>query len=179
MRQITIFDKKFKLFIPYKNIHKAVNRIAKSLDNDYNAHKNPVFISILNGAFMFSGDLLKEINFPCNISFIKVSSYLNDESSGKIKELIGLNEDLKNKHVVILEDIIDTGLTINFIYERLQAMHPASLKIAALFLKEHTLKKEVKIDYLGMTVPSKFLIGYGLDYNGFGRNYRDLFIDIG
>jgi hypoxanthine phosphoribosyltransferase len=134
-----------------------------------------LFISLLNGSFMFTADLLKRLPFACNISFIKLASYEGDKSTGEVKQLLGLKENIEGRTVVVLEDIVDSGTTMAQLMQSLQAMKPAELKICSMFFKPGACKIPIKIDYLGMEIPNHFVVGYGLDYNNFGRNYPDLY----
>jgi len=139
------------------------------------AEKDVLFLGILNGAFMFASDLLKRITFTCSISFLKLVSYKGTSSAGSVNRLIGLNEDIAGKTVVILEDIIDSGLTIENTMKQLKGYEPEEIKIAALLVKRENISKEVVIDYAGIEIPNDFVIGYGLDYNGYGRNLKDIY----
>jgi len=147
------------------------------INNDY-PDEEVLFVGILNGAFMFSADLVKRIRLKCQISFVKLTSYTGDSSSGSVRELIGLMDDIKGKHVIILEDIVETGLTLETIVKLLKPMKPASLKIATLLFKPQAYQKNLKLDYIGLEIPNEFIIGYGLDYNGYGRNYEDIYTTI-
>ncbi len=174
MCSITIFDKHFKLFISNKKIIGAVQQMADKINKDLSKH-DVLFIGILNGAFMFASDLFKRINFECRISFLKLMSYEGISSLGTAKRLIGLNEDIAGKTVVVVEDIIDSGITLDTVIKQLSGYKPAEIKIASLFVKPKSYKKKIKIDYLGFEVPNNFLVGYGLDYNGYGRNLTDIY----
>jgi len=149
-------------------------RIATEINRDYNG-SSPVFVAVLNGSFMFAADLLKLIKLPCSISFTKLSSYQGTESTEKVQTLIGINEDITAKKIIILEDIIDTGITLNSFMNSLKKHQPAEIKIATLLFKPDAFKKDFKIDYIGMHIPNDFIVGYGLDYNGFGRNLPDIY----
>jgi hypoxanthine phosphoribosyltransferase len=138
--------------------------------------KKPLFICLLNGSFIFAADLLKRLDFSCIITFVKLRSYVGSESSGTVQEIIGLNESIENRTVVLVDDIIDTGTTISYLIKQLKEMKPAELKVATMFFKPDACKYSLKIDYLGMMIANKFVVGYGLDYNGLGRNYEDLYI---
>jgi len=175
MDQIKVLDKTFKKFIHFVQIQEAIARIAAEIDRELYG-KNPLFLGVLNGVFIFAGDLFKMIQTPCSISFVKMASYLGTESTGKVHQLIGLQEDLTDRHVVILEDIIDSGLTIEMLLEHLNNHHTASVRIASLFFKPKAFKGHFSIDHIGIEIPNEFVLGYGLDYNGFGRNYRDLYV---
>lgn len=172
---IQIHDKKFSKIISSKKIQKAIHLIAKKINKDFKG-KKPLFISVLNGSFMFTADLLKKIKIECEISFIKTASYNGTKSSGKINKLIGLNDNLKGRTVIVLEDIVDSGNTIEKVVAELKKDNPRAVKIATLFFKPDAYKKKMKIDYIGMKVPNDFIVGYGLDYNGLGRNFQDVYV---
>lgn len=174
MDTIQIKDKQFKTFIPEADILKEVARVADEINRDL-ADANPLFISVLNGSFMFASDLMKYLTISCEISFVKLASYEGTSSTGKVKELVGLNEDITGRTVVIVEDIVDTGLTMQRLLETLQARHPKEIRIATLLVKPDKLKVELDIHYVAMRIPNDFIVGYGLDYEGFGRNYRDIY----
>lgn len=175
MTQITLHDKVFSKYISSGEILDAVKNIAECINNDIKNEELPVFLSILNGSFMFTSDLMKYINFDCLLSFIKLSSYDGLSSKGEIKELIGLNFDLTGKTVVILEDIIDTGVTVEHLVGVISKYKPKQLKIATMLFKPEAYAKDIKLDYTGILVPNEFIVGYGLDYNGLGRNYPDIY----
>lgn len=175
MKEIIVHNKKFRRLIPSAKIQKAIASIAKKIDRDFKG-KRPLFLSVLNGSFIFSADLLKRIKCECEISFVKVNSYSGANSSGKVNTLIGLNENLLKRNVIIVEDIVDSGNTLEKIIDELKKHNPASVKVAALFFKPDAYTKKVKIDYKGMDVPNKFLLGYGLDYDGLGRNLNDVYV---
>jgi hypoxanthine phosphoribosyltransferase len=174
MKQVTIEDKTFGIYLSEQAIDIEIQRIAADINVDY-SDKQPLFISILNGSFMFTSDLLKKVSVPCQLSFIKFASYDGTNSSGSVKELVGLQEDITNRHVIIIEDIIDTGLTMKSILEQVKAKNPASLKIATLLFKPDSLKEDIQPDYTCFSIPEKFVVGYGLDLNGFGRNLPDIY----
>jgi hypoxanthine phosphoribosyltransferase len=174
MDSVVIQDKKFNLFITHDEIEIAVQVMAENLNKDL-AGKDVVFLTVLNGAFMFAADLLKKITLKCRMSFVKFRSYTGTSSSGVVYELIGLEEDLKGKTVVIVEDIIDSGLTIEQVRNLLMKNKPSEIKIAALLIKPANHKKKVKIDYVGFEIPDEFIIGYGLDYNGYGRQLENIY----
>jgi hypoxanthine phosphoribosyltransferase len=175
MNKVKILDKTFVPFIEAEKIEKAVKDIAEKMRQDL-AGKDVVFVAILNGAFMFASDLFRSIDFPARITFLKLASYLGTSSSGTVKQLIGINEDLKDKTVVVIEDIVDTGITIDLIVRQLKTYDAKEVKVAALLLKPDALKKEVQLDYVGLEIPTKFIVGYGLDYNGFGRNLKEIYV---
>jgi len=174
MKEVQILDKRFREFIPEHTLQKRIIELAAQINHDF-AGQEAVFVGILNGAFMFASDLFKRIEIKAQITFIKLASYAGTSSSGEIKELIGWNEDLKNKSVIVLEDIVDTGVTLEHTVDNLIIRNVRDIKIAALLLKPAAYKKNIHIDYLGFEIPNAFVVGYGLDYNGFGRNLPSVF----
>lgn len=174
MKSITLKDKTFGLSIPEGRILSAIDAIAEKMNKDLDG-KNPLFIIVLNGAFMFASDLLKRVEIPGQLSFVKLSSYCGTGSTGKVKEIIGLNEEISGRTVVIIEDIIDSGLTMHNMVETLKGKGVADLHIATLFFKPEALKYDLDIDYVAMEIPNDFIVGYGLDYDGYGRNLRDIY----
>ncbi len=175
MTKVKILDKTFEPFIDAKQIENAVQGIAEKMRKDL-AGKDVVFVAILNGAFMFASDLFRSIDFQARITFLKMASYMGTSSSGSVKQLIGINEELKDKTVVVIEDIVDTGITIDLIVRQLKTYDPKEVKVAALLLKPDALQKDVKLDYVGLEIPTRFIVGYGLDYNGFGRNLKEIYV---
>jgi len=171
---IQVLDKKFKISMTSETIQASIKVLADKLNEEL-AGKDVIFIGILNGAFMFASDLMKQITFPCSITFLKVASYQGTSSSGNVKRLIGINEDIAGKTVVILEDIIDSGITMESIIKQLKGYEPEEIKIATLLFKPEAFKQNYKIDYIAMTIPNDFIVGYGLDYDGYGRNYKDIY----
>ena len=174
MSTVTIKDKTFRTFIPEEEILKRVKAVADRINKDM-ADKNPLFIAVLNGSFMFAADLMRYVNIPCEISFVKLASYQGTTSTGKIKEVIGLNEDLAGRTVVIVEDIVDTGFTMKRMVETLGTRNPESIHIATLLLKPGKLQVPLNIEYVAMEIPNDFILGYGLDYDQQGRNLRDIY----
>jgi hypoxanthine phosphoribosyltransferase len=175
MKTIQVKDKKFKEAIPESEIQSAIQKIADRINNDM-AGLNPVFVCVLNGAFMFASDLLKKITIDCEITFVKVASYEGLVSTGAIKSLIGLNHDIKGREVIIVEDIVDTGITIEVIIDQIKHQDPADVKIATLLFKPKAYQKDYFIDYVAIEVPNDFLIGYGLDYDGLARNLNSIYV---
>ncbi len=174
MSTIQIKDKKFAVSIKEEDILKEVSRVADEINRDL-ADKNPLFLSVLNGSFMFTSDLMKRITIPCEISFVKLASYQGVTSTGTIREVIGINEDLNGRTVVIVEDIVDTGLTMQRLLESLGTRNPKEIHIASLLVKPEKLQVELDIKYAAMNIPNDFIVGYGLDYDGLGRNYPDIY----
>ncbi|PWD99527.1 hypoxanthine phosphoribosyltransferase [Marinilabilia rubra] len=177
MKRIKLLDKEFALSIPASDIKKALWEMASKINAELH-DKNPLMICILNGSFMFSADLMKLIDFPCEISFVKLSSYEGMGSTGKVKQLIGLNEKIEGRTVVLLEDIVDTGVTIEKLIGQLNAQNPRDVKVATLLFKPDACKRNVELDYVGLEIPNDFIVGYGLDYDGYGRNLPDIYTVI-
>ncbi len=171
---IQVLDKKFKPYIKAQEIQKQIDKLAKQINEDY-ADKKPLFIAILNGSFMFASDLFKELTIDAEICFIKLASYKGTKSTGNVITSIGLDMTLTGRHVIIIEDIVDTGKTLHEFLPQLESQQPASLKIAALLHKPEALVHPLKIDYIGFNVPNKFLLGFGLDYDGLGRNLKEIY----
>lgn len=174
MPEINVHDKTFVPYLPESLILEKVQELAAQLDKDY-AGKRPLFIAILNGSFMFTADLFKALTIEAEICFIKLASYKGTKSTGQVVTAIGLDMDINGRHVVILEDIIDTGKTMNEFLPQLRHQQPASLKIAVLLHKPDATVFPVTIDYCCFSIPNKFVLGYGLDYDGLGRNIRELY----
>jgi len=174
MESITIHDRNFRLSITPEMISATVGKIARKLNKDLKG-KDVIFVPVLNGAFMFASDLLKELNIPCRISFIKISSYVGMNSSGVSNYLVGLSDDLRNKTIVILEDIVDSGKTLHNLINEIRKQEPAEIMTVTLLFKPGAYRKQYKIDYSGFSIPEDFVIGYGLDYNGLGRNLRGIY----
>lgn len=175
MRLITIKDKQFKSYISSVKISEAVKKVAEKINKDL-AGESPVFLAVLNGSFMFASDLMKEINLNCEISFVKLASYHGTSSTGTVSELIGLNQDLNGRVVIIIEDIVDTGNTLEKLVEILMSKKVKSFKVATAFFKPTAYTKKMKVDYVGIEIPNDFVVGYGLDYDGYGRNLKDVFV---
>ncbi|MBQ1633655.1 MAG: hypoxanthine phosphoribosyltransferase [Bacteroidaceae bacterium] len=174
MDTIQVKDKTFRISIPESKIQERVKVIANKINQEY-AGKNPVFLSVLNGSFIFSADLLREMNIPCEICFVKLASYQGVNSSGSIRELIGLNVNITDRHVIIVEDIVDTGLTMAHLLDTLKKQNPSSIDICTLLLKPGKLQVNLDIRYCCFEIPNDFIVGYGLDYDGYGRNTKDIY----
>ncbi len=174
MDSIRIKDKNFEVFISELQIQQAIKKLAERMNSDLK-DKCPLFVGVLNGSFMFVSDLLKNIETECEVSFIKVSSYCGTSTSGSVKNLIGFNEQIKGRTVIVCEDIIDSGITMENIISELKQYEPAEVKLATLLFKPGSFKKNYHIDYIAIEIPDDFILGYGLDYDGFGRNYRDIY----
>ena len=174
MSIVKIKDKTFKTSIPEVEILKKVQVVADRLNKDYEG-KTPVFLAVLNGAFIFAADLMRMITVPSEISFVKYASYEGTSSTGSMKTLMGLNQDLAGRHVVIVEDIVDSGFTMAHMIEDLKKKNPASIEICSLLVKPGNLKVDLDINYAVMEIPNDFIVGYGLDYDQEGRNLRDIY----
>ena len=166
-------DKNFKLYLPYEKLVHRIEEMAEQINQDYSSN-NLLLLGILNGSYMFMSELTKNIPLLCKISFIKISSYDKTESTGIVNELIGLNTDIKDKDVYIVEDIVDTGTTMNHLLGILREKSPRSIKIVSLFSKNEN--HNTPIDYCGFEIPNDFIIGFGLDYDGYGRNLKDIYV---
>ncbi len=177
MSIVKIKDKSFKTFISEEEIQKRVKGVADRINKDMEG-KNPLFLAVLNGSFMFAADLMRYITIPCEISFVKLASYQGTASTGEVKEIFGVNEDLRGRTVVIIEDIVDTGLTMKRMLESLGTRGPKSLHICTLLLKPANLQVPLNIEYVAMEIPNDFIVGYGLDYDQQGRNLRDIYTVI-
>jgi len=168
--------KNYQLYIPYSKVKKKVKEIANKINKEYKG-KTPIFIGVLNGAFMFMADLLKEIKIDCEVDFYKLSSYGDDKiSSGQVKSLKELNCEVHNRHIIIVEDIIDSGLSIQYIRNDISKEKPKSLKVVALLFKNGVSKLDFKVDYVGFRIPNKFVVGYGLDYAQKYRNLKGIYV---
>ncbi len=174
MSIVKIHDKTFKISYKEEDILKKVKAVADRLNKDM-AGKSPLFLAVLNGSFVFAADLMRMITIPCEISFVKLASYQGTMSTGKIKEVIGINEDLSGRTVVIVEDIVESGFTMKRMLESLGTRNPAEIHICTLLLKPEKLKVDLNVEYAAMEIPNDFIVGYGLDYNQQGRNLRDIY----
>ena len=174
MSIVKIKDKSFKTSIPEAEILKKVQVVADRINQDY-AGKKPVFLAVLNGAFIFAADLMRMITIPSEISFVKYASYEGTGSTGSMKTLMGINQDLEGRHVVIVEDIVDSGFTMAHMIDELKKKNPASIEICSLLVKPGNLKVDLNINYTVMEIPNDFIVGYGLDYDQEGRNLRDIY----
>lgn len=173
-QKITLHDKSFVPYLSEKELLEGVKKVADQINKDYEG-KKPLFLSVLNGSFMFTSDLMKMIQLECEISFVKLSSYSKTESTGNVRELIGLNQDIEGRDILIVEDIIDTGNSMASILPDLIAKKPKSIELVTLLHKPDALEKELDIKYIAFNIPNKFVVGYGLDYDQLGRNYPDIY----
>ncbi|MCU0422553.1 MAG: hypoxanthine phosphoribosyltransferase [Bacteroidia bacterium] len=176
MSIIKVHDRNFQPFISEEEIKSRVSQIADSLTVKYH-DKNPLFLAVLNGAFILAADLVRSVKFQSEISFTKISSYQGTTSTGMVKQLIGFTESITNRHVIIVEDIIDTGLSMQHILQQVKEQSPASIQVVTLLFKRDSLKVDIQPDYVGFEIPSKFVLGYGLDYDGLGRNLPDIYVE--
>ncbi len=175
MNRVKIKDKTFKVFIPEAEIKSRVKAVAEQINKDLDG-KNPLFLCILNGAFVFAADLLREVTIPYHVSFVKLASYQGTISTGKVKEIFGINEDISGRTVVIVEDIVDTGRTMRQMMEGLGTRNPAAVKICSLFVKPDKLEEPLDVDYVAFNISDDFIVGYGLDYDQDGRGLEDVYV---
>jgi hypoxanthine phosphoribosyltransferase len=174
---ISLHNKDFRPYLNAAQLAEAVDKLATRLNADY-AGRRPLFVVVLTGAFMFASDLLKRISGPCEIVFIRVASYDGTSSSGRVQEVLGLREDVQDRHLIIVEDIVDTGTTMHHLLPKLRAQGPASVEIATLFFKPASLRHELSLNYVAIEIPNDFVVGYGLDYDGLGRNLPDVYVAV-
>lgn len=174
MTTVQVKDKQFELFIPESKLLAEIERVAAEINRDFQK-KDPLFLIVLNGSFMFASDLMKNIQIPVEVSFVKLSSYAGTETTEQVKELIGLNEDISGRDIVIVEDIVDTGLTMKDMIALVESGNPASISICTMLYKPNKIKVNLNIKYVAMEIPDDFIVGYGLDYDGYGRNLREIY----
>jgi hypoxanthine phosphoribosyltransferase len=174
MSVIQVHDKSFETYLSESTILERIKELAAEINRDY-AGKRPLFIAILNGSFMFAADLFKQLEIPAELCFIKLASYKGMKSSGNVVTSIGLDDDLFGKEVIIVEDIVDTGKTLHNFLPKLMHQQPKSLKIATLLHKSEATAFPLTLDYVGFDIPDKFVVGYGLDYDGLGRNFKEIY----
>ena len=173
---IQLHDKKFRIMIPAEQIDRAVSEVAQRINRDYADRQTPLFVGVLNGSFMFMSDLIKKIEFNNELSFVKLSSYEGTSSTGEVKSLLGLNNSIEGRHVIIVEDIVDTGESIDHIIRDLEARKPASIAVCTLFFKPGSYRKQRPIEYRAMEIGNEFIVGYGLDYDQLGRSLKDIYV---
>ena len=174
MDTVKIKDKSFRVSIPEAEIKERVKALAEQMSKDLEG-KNPIFLGVLNGSFIFAADLMREMTIPCEISFVKLASYQGTTSTGKVQEVLGINENLSGRTVVIVEDIVESGQTMKQMIESLGTRNPESVRICTLFFKPEKLKEELNLDYVAFSIPDDFIVGYGLDYDGLGRELKDVY----
>lgn len=171
---VRVKDKRFRVFIPYEDIQERIRIMAAAMTREYEG-KKPIFLSVLTGSFMFAADLMKHINIDCEIAFTRLSSYSGTSTTGKVEMIMDFKEEIKGRHVVILEDIVDSGTTLSRFLPTLEEHRPASIAIASLLIKPEALKYPLDVPYVGFRISNEFIIGYGLDYDGAGRNLKDIY----
>lgn len=174
MNIVQVKDKQFALYISQEAIRKRVKEVAEEIEADLK-DKNPLFLVILNGSFIFAADLLRDMMFPCEITFIRMSSYEGTNTTGKVKQVLGLRESIQGRTVVVVEDIIDTGYTMREMLRILEEKNPAEIYVTSLFVKPDNIKVDIKIDYKCFDIDNDFIVGYGLDYDQYGRNFPDIY----
>ncbi len=174
MSNVKLKDLEFEILLSKDQIKQRLQSLSVNLFQDY-ATENPLFVAVLNGSFIFAADLLRQLNFACEVQFVKVSSYTGTASSGEVKQVLGLQQSIENRTVILIEDIIDSGLTIDFLCRDLARFNPKTIKICTLLLKPKALKVPLTVDYVGFEVANDFLVGYGLDYDGLGRNLPHIY----
>lgn len=177
MKKITLKDKTFRTFIPNEKIEEAIGKVSEKLNADYKeCGEIPVILCTLNGAIMFTAGLMKRLDFDCELISLKLSSYIGTESTGKVRQVMGMTGDISGKRVIIVEDIVDTGNTIVDLMNIVKEKGAKDCRVCTMLLKPEVYKKDVKLDYVAMEIPNKFIVGYGLDYDELGRNYKDIYI---
>lgn len=176
MERITLHDKRFKPCMTAEEIDKAIAAVAAKINSDLKDVDTPIFLSVLNGSFMFTADLVRKLDIQSDIVFIKLASYEGTESTGQVKQILGLTQSVKGKTVVIVEDIVETGNTIEEMVDILKKEGAAEIKVCTLLFKPQAYRKDIKIDYAALQIPNDFIVGYGLDYNQLGRQYKDIYV---
>lgn len=175
MEKIKVLDKTFKLYMPDSEIQAVVSRVAEAISHDY-LHKLPILCPVLTGSYMFAADLLRQLSIDAPVSFVRYSSYEGMASTGTVKKILGFPQDCRGRDVIIIEDIIDSGISMGYVIEELKKMEPASIAVCTFLFKPGSFKGNYKIDYIGKSIPNDFIVGYGMDYNEFGRTFRDIFV---
>lgn len=173
--KIKLLDKTFRVMIPASEIDEAVERVAEQLNKRYEGH-TPVFLGVLSGSFLFLSDLVRKTTFDSQLAFVKISSYDGTESTGQVKQQFGVDFDIEGRDIIIVEDIVETGHSMNYLLDYLQRRNPASISICTLFFKPEKFLYEYKIDYTALSIGNEFIVGYGLDYNQLGRNLKDIYV---
>lgn len=176
MKRIKVHDKYFKLYMSNQQIEESIQNVADKLNNDLKDVDTPIFLSVLNGSFMFTASLMQKIEFQCDIVFIKLASYEGTSSSGNVKQIMGLTKSVEGKTVVVVEDIVDTGGTIEELYKILKGAGAADVKICTLMYKPGSYSKDIPVDYVANSIPNDFILGFGLDYDQLGRQYKDVYV---
>ena len=175
MEKIKLHDKWFKVMIPAQEIDAAVERVAKQLDERY-AGRTPIFLGVLSGSFLFLSDLARKVSFDCQLAFVKISSYNGTQSTGNVTQQLGIDFDIEGRDIIIVEDIVETGHSMNYLLDYLKDKNPASISICTLFFKPEKFLYEYEIDYTALSIGNEFIVGYGLDYNQLGRNLKDIYV---
>ncbi|MBQ8779804.1 MAG: hypoxanthine phosphoribosyltransferase [Alistipes sp.] len=173
--KIKLLDKTFRVMIPASEIDEAVERVAEQLNKRYEGH-TPVFFGVLSGSFLFLSDLVRKTTFDSQLAFVKISSYDGTESTGQVKQQFGVDFDIEGRDIIIVEDIVETGHSMNYLLDYLRSKNPASISICTLFFKPDKFLYEYKIDYTALSIGNEFIVGYGLDYNQLGRNLKDIYV---
>lgn len=174
-KRVKLHDKTFELSIPYEELNVAIQKVANQINEDYKQTETPLFLGVLNGAFMFMSELMQKIELPCELSFVKLASYSGVTSTGKVQDLIGLNNDIEGRHVIIVEDVVDTGESMDHLLRVLVEHNPASVAIATLLFKPTKFTKTYEVKYRALDIPDDFIVGFGLDYDELGRNLKDIY----
>lgn len=175
-KTVKLHDRTFRVMSPAERIDQAVQAVADDINRDYRHIDTPLFVGVLNGSFMFMSDLIKKIEFTSELSFVKLASYDGQQSTGKVRNLIGLNNDIEGRHIIIVEDIVDSGNSIAHMIEMLRQRNPASIEVCTLFFKPAAYKRDINIRYRAMDIGNEFIVGYGLDYDQLGRNLKDIYV---
>jgi hypoxanthine phosphoribosyltransferase len=177
MDKVKLYDKTFKTFITYESLKKAIDEVADKINADFNGCEDiPVLLCVLNGSIMFTSELMKRLTFNCQIVSTKLTSYEGTSTTGKVKQAMGLTADIKGRRVIIVEDIVDSGNTIVELKRILEEKEASESRVCTLLLKPEAYKKDIKIDYVAMEIPNEFIVGFGLDYDELGRNYKDIYV---
>ena len=176
MKNVQLYDTRFKLYLTYEEILKAVDAVAQKINNDLKDEDDPIFLGVLTGSFMFFGDLMKRIEFPCEMCFIRLASYEGTSTSGSVKQMLGLTKSIRGRNVVVVEDIVDTGTTIMELDRILKDAGARSIRYSSLLIKPGNYRGRIKIDYPALSIPNDFIVGYGLDYDQLGRNLKDIYV---
>ncbi|MDR2890827.1 MAG: hypoxanthine phosphoribosyltransferase [Alistipes sp.] len=176
MNKVKLHDRTFRVMIPAAEIDMAIDRVAARINEDYAGRETPLFLGVLNGAFMFMAELMKKMECNCELSFVKLSSYCGTGSTGKVSELIGLKNNIEGRHVIIVEDIVDTGESMEHLLRSLAGHRPASVEIATLFFKPDSFRKDFEVKYKALDIGNEFIVGFGLDYDELGRNLKDIYV---
>lgn len=175
-KTVKLHDRTFRVMIPATEIDAAIDKVAEKINADYADRPTPLFLGVLNGAFMFMSELMKKVDFNCELSFVKLASYAGTGSTGKVSELIGLKNNIEGRHVIIVEDIVDTGESMEHLLRSLSGHRPASIEIVTLFFKPGAFRKDFPVKYKALEIGNEFIVGFGLDYDELGRNLKDIYV---